>query len=48
MQKFDILLSLILIGNYHGALSDAEAATELQPTFLKAFIRGKIATIKHS
>ena len=28
-------------GNYHDSLSDAKAATELQPTFLKAIVRGK-------
>lgn len=37
-----IWLVLSLPGNYHDSLSDAKAATELQPNFLKAFIRGKI------
>lgn len=28
-------------GNYQDSLSDAEAATKLQPTFLKAIVRGE-------
>ena len=28
-------------GNYQDSLSDAEAATKLQPSFLKAFVRGE-------
>ena len=30
-------------GSYHDSLSDAKAATELQPTFLKAIARGEQA-----
>lgn len=28
-------------GNYQDSLNDAEAATKLQPTFLKAIVRGE-------
>lgn len=31
------------IGNYSEAVNDANNAIELQPSFLKAFIRGKIS-----
>ena len=31
------------IGNYSEAVNDAKNAIELQPSFLKAFIRGKIS-----
>ena len=33
-----------LIGNYEQSLSDAKAATYLQPTFLRAIERGKFLT----
>lgn len=32
------------LGNYHDSLSDARAATELQPAFLKAIVRGATAS----
>ena len=35
-----------LTGKYHESLSDAKSATELQPTFLKAIVRGKLSIIK--
>lgn len=34
------------LGNYHDSLGDAKAATELQPNFLKAFIRGASACVQ--
>lgn len=34
------------LGNYHDSLSDAKAATELQPTFLKAIVRGATACVE--
>ena len=43
-SKIYILKSVpSLTGNYHDSLSDAKAAIELQPTFLKAIVRGKCA-----
>ncbi len=33
---------IYLTGNYHDSLKDAKSATELQPTFLKAIVRGKL------
>ena len=36
------LLNFSVAGNYTEALSDAEIAIGLQPSFLKAFVRGKI------
>ena len=41
----NVLISFIfaLVGNYLDSLSDAKAATELQPNFLKAIVRGKIS-----
>ena len=32
----------VLTGKYLESLSDAKSATELQPTFLKAIVRGKL------
>ena len=32
---------IALTGKYHESLNDAKSATELQPTFLKAIVRGK-------
>lgn len=31
-----------LSGNYHESLNDARAATALQPTYIKAIMRGKV------
>ena len=28
-------------GNFHDSLSDAKAATDLQPSYVKAIVRGK-------
>lgn len=36
------LLNFSVAGNYTEALSDAEITIGLQPSFLKAFVRGKI------
>lgn len=33
------------IGNYSEAVNDAKNAIELQPSFLKAFIRGKSTVV---
>ena len=34
--------SILLTGNYHEALSDAKAARQFQPTYMKAIERGKV------
>ena len=34
-------MSTTLTGHYDDSLNDAKAATELQPSYLKAIIRGK-------
>ena len=43
----NILISFIfaLVGNYLDSLSDAKAAIELQPNFLKAIIQGETSRI---
>ena len=45
--RLDVLLSdfISLIGNYHESLRDATAAYQLQPTYLKAIIRGIVFPI---
>ena len=35
-------------GNHQDSLSDAKAATELQPTFLKAIVRGQICQLGYN
>ena len=40
-------MSILKPGNYHDSLSDAKAATELQPTFLKAIVRGEYRCVVH-
>lgn len=35
-------VSILFTGNYDDSLSDAIAATELQPTYLKAIVIGKV------
>ena len=35
------VLYFIFIGNYSETLNDAKVAIELQPHFLKAFVKGK-------
>ena len=39
-----IFFDCIIPGNYENSLRDAAAATDLQPTFLKAIERGKMLT----
>ncbi|XP_020613521.1 tetratricopeptide repeat protein 28-like [Orbicella faveolata] len=39
-------IAYFYLGNYYDSLSDAKAATELQPNFLKAFIRGASACVQ--
>ena len=45
--RMDVLLSeyTSFIGNYHESLRDATAAYQLQPTYLKAIIRGIVFLI---
>ena len=42
LQNKYYFLLYFLTGNYHESLSDAKVAIELQPSFIKAFVRGKI------
>ncbi|KAL9981550.1 hypothetical protein ACROYT_G010266 [Oculina patagonica] len=41
-----MFLHCIILGNYENSLRDARAATDLQPTFLKAIERGASACMK--
>lgn len=48
IQSLNILVTVFFFstGNYHDSLNDATSATELEPTFVKAIVRGTI-NIKH-